>query len=135
MIAAGGAVENSEVAELLDRLADLLEIEGANPFRVRAFRNAARTVRDLPHSLAALVAEGKDLAELPGIGHNLADKLVGIVESGRFPALEEARARVPTGLADLVELLGLGPKRARARGGACAWPSWIRREQRAEASP
>lgn len=99
---------------MLDRLADLLEIEGANPFRVRAYRNAARTVRDLPHSLAALVAEGRDLAQLSGIGRDLAEKLVGIVESGRFPALEEARARVPAGLGDLVELPGVGPKRAKA---------------------
>ena len=99
---------------MLDRLADLLEIEGANPFRVRAYRTAARTVRDLPRSLAALVAEGKDLAELPGIGHDLAEKLVGVVETGRFPALEQARARVPAGLADLVELPGVGPKRAKA---------------------
>jgi DNA polymerase (family X) len=107
-------VENGEVAELLDRLADLLEIEGANPFRVRAYRGAARTVRDLPQSLAGLVAEEKDLAELPGVGRDLAEKLVGIVESGRFPALEEARARVPAGLAELVELPGVGPKRAKA---------------------
>ena len=114
VVESGRAVENAEVAELLDRLGDLLEIEGANPFRVRAYRTAARTVRDLPQSLAALVAGGKDLAELPGVGHDLAQKLVGIIQSGRFAALEEARARVPAGLADLVELPGVGPKRAKA---------------------
>jgi DNA polymerase (family 10) len=54
-VASGRVLDNGEVAELLDRLADLLEIEGANPFRVRAYRNAARSVRDLPHSLAALI--------------------------------------------------------------------------------
>ena len=112
--ASGRVLENADVAELLDKLADLLEIEGANPFRVRAYRTAARTVRDLPQSLAALVEEGKDLAELPGIGRDLAAKLVGVVESGHLPALEEARARVPAGLSDLVELPGLGPKRAKA---------------------
>lgn len=108
------AIENGEVAALLDRLADLLQIEGANPFRVRAYRNAARTVRDLPHSLAALVAQERDLAELPGIGRDLAEKLVGLIQTGRLPALEEARARVPAGLAELVELPGVGPKRAKA---------------------
>jgi DNA polymerase (family X) len=107
-------LENGEIAGLLERLADLLDIEGANPFRVRAYRTAARTVRDLPQSLAALVVEGKDLAELPGIGRDLAEKLVGVVESGRLAALEEARARVPAGLAELVELPGVGPKRAKA---------------------
>jgi DNA polymerase (family 10) len=107
-------LENREVAELLDRLADLLEIEGANPFRVRAYRNAARGIRDLPHSLEALVAEGRDLTELAGIGRDLAGKLTGIVESGRFAALDEVRARLPAGLAELVELPGVGPKRAKA---------------------
>jgi DNA polymerase (family X) len=114
LVSPGGAIENNELAALLDRLADLLEIEGANPFRVRAYRTAARTVRDLPGSIAALIAEGRDLAELPGIGRDLAEKLVEIVESGRFPALEEARARVPSGLVDLLELPGVGPKRAKA---------------------
>ena len=114
LVPAPRAVENGEIAALLDRLADLLEIEGANPFRVRAYRTAARTVRDLPGSIAALVAEDRDLAELPGIGHDLAGKLVEIVESGRFPALEEARAQVPSGLVDLLELPGVGPKRAKA---------------------
>jgi DNA polymerase (family X) len=114
MITTGRTAENDQVAELLDKLADLLEIEGENRFRVRAYRNAARTVRDLSHSLAALVAEGKDLAELSGIGRDLADKLVAIIETGRFVALEEARGRVPAGLADLVELPGIGPKRAKA---------------------
>jgi DNA polymerase (family 10) len=113
-LASTRAIGNDEVAELLDRLADLLEIEGANTFRVRAYRGAARTVRDLPQSLASLVADGKDLAELQGVGHDIAQKLVGIVESGRFPALEDARARVPAGLAELVELPGVGPKRAKA---------------------
>jgi DNA polymerase (family 10) len=107
-------IENAGIAEMLDTLADLLEIEGENPFRVRAYRNAARTVRDLPHSLAALVAGGEDLAQLPGIGRDLAGKLVEIVETGRFRALEEARRRVPVGLAELIELPGIGPKRAKA---------------------
>ena len=107
-------MENSEVAQLFDRLADLLEIEGANPFRVRAYRTAARTLRDLPRSVTALVAEGSDLTELPGIGRDLADKLVGIAQTGRLAALEEARARVPAGLAELVEVPGVGPKRAKA---------------------
>jgi DNA polymerase (family 10) len=105
---------NEELARLFDLLADLLEIEGQNPFRIRAYRNAARTVRDLPHAVASLVAEGADLADLPGIGHDLAGKLVEIVETGRFPALEEARSRVPAGLAELIELPGIGPKRAKA---------------------
>jgi DNA polymerase (family 10) len=59
-------VHNAQISDLLNRLADLLEIEEANPFRVRAYRNAARTVGDLPHSIESMLADGADLAELPG---------------------------------------------------------------------
>ncbi|HUP32831.1 MAG TPA: helix-hairpin-helix domain-containing protein, partial [Gaiellaceae bacterium] len=69
-------IENEDVAEIFDTLADLLDIQGENPFRVRAYRNAARTVRDLPHSLASLVDEDVDLAGLPAIGRDLAGKIV-----------------------------------------------------------
>src|SRR5918995_3701410 len=62
-------------------LADLLEIEGANPFRVRAYRDAARVVGDLPHDISALVAAGKNLSELHGIGTDLAGKIEEIVET------------------------------------------------------
>ena len=61
-------VHNAEIAAAFDHLADLLEIEGANPFRVRAYRRAARTIEDLPRSAAELIASGEDLADLPGIG-------------------------------------------------------------------
>ena len=68
-------VHNADVARVFDRLADLLEIDGANPFRVRAYRDAARIVADLPQEVSALVAAGKDLSELHGIGKDLAGKV------------------------------------------------------------
>ncbi len=91
-----------------------MEIGEANPFRVRAYRNAARTVRAYPHRLADLVARDEDLSALPFIGESLALKIHGIVETGSLPALEEVRRRTPAALATLMRLPGLGPKRVRA---------------------
>ena len=68
-------VHNADVARVFDRLADLLKIDGANLFRVRAYRDAARIVADLPQEVSALVAAGKDLSELHGIGKDLAGKV------------------------------------------------------------
>ena len=105
------AVHNAEVAELFNRLADLLEIEGANVFRVRAYRRAAQTIEDLPVSVAEMVEQGQDLTKLPGIGRDLAGKIEEIVKTGKFTALEEVTARLPSNLATLVAVPGLGPKR------------------------
>jgi DNA polymerase (family X) len=69
------------MARIFDRLADLLEIEGANPFRVRAYRDAARIVGDLPQETSTLIDAGKDLSELHGIGKDLAGKIEEIVET------------------------------------------------------
>ncbi len=104
---------NIEVARILTRLADLLEIEGADAFRVRAYRNGARVVEDLPHEAARLLERGDDLTDLPGIGDALAKKIAEIVETGRLHALEEVEGRVPPTLADLATIQGLGPKRVR----------------------
>ena len=104
-------VANAEIAELFERYAALLEIDGANAFRVRAYRNAARTIENLPQSAAGMVDEGADLSELPGIGEDLAGKVQAIVESGSFRELDELESEVPEGLAALSDLPGLGPKR------------------------
>jgi DNA polymerase (family 10) len=106
-------VHNAEIAALFERLADLLEIQGANPFRVRAYRNAARTIAGHPEPMAELVARGADLKELPGIGEALAGKITTIVRSGRLPALDEAARRTPAVLSDLMRIPGVGPKRVR----------------------
>jgi DNA polymerase (family 10) len=75
-------VHNSDVAELFGQVADLLEIEGANSFRVRAYRDAARTIATLSENVADMVEEGKDLTELAGIGEDLAGKIEEIVREG-----------------------------------------------------
>jgi DNA polymerase (family 10) len=105
------AVHNASIADILRRVADLLEIEGANPFRIRAYRRAALTIEDLPQSAAKMVAEGKTLVGLPGIGKDLAGKITEIIETGHLKALAEIEARTPTTLAALTTVPGLGPKR------------------------
>ena len=106
-------VHNADIAVLFNRMADLLEIENANPFRVRAYRRAAATIEDLPESAAKMLAEGKKLSELPGIGADLAGKIEEICASGRLAALDEVEARTPSTLAALTAIPGLGPKRVR----------------------
>lgn len=107
-------IHNATIAEMFDRLADLLEIEGANPFRIRAYRNAARMIGGHGQSMADLLKEGKDLTDIPGIGVELAAKIRTIVETGRLPLLDELEARVPRALSDLMKIEGLGPKRVKA---------------------
>lgn len=107
------AIHNSEIAGIFNRLADLLEIEEANPFRVRAYRNAARTVGGYSRNMADMVKEGKDLSELPEIGKDLARKIQTLVETGKLPLLKEVEARTPAALSDLMKIEGLGPKRVK----------------------
>lgn len=107
------AIHNSEIAGMFNRLADLLEIEEANPFRVRAYRNAARTVGGYSRNMADMVKEGKDLSELPEIGKDLASKIQTLVETGKLPLLREVEARTPAALSDLMKIEGLGPKRVK----------------------
>lgn len=104
---------NPEIADAFDQIADLLEFQGANPFRVRAYRNAARTIRDLTESLEHLVYNAPDsLTELSGIGADLAEKITLLVKTGSLPLLEELRQQVPVGVLDVMRVPGLGPKRA-----------------------
>jgi len=107
-------LNNRQIAERFERLADLLEIEGENPFRVRAYRNAAETIRGLSSALVGLVADGADLTECPHIGREIAEKIETLVESGRLPALEDVAERVPEALAELMQVQGLGPKGVKA---------------------
>jgi DNA polymerase (family 10) len=106
-------MQNSQVAAVFDEIADILEIQGENAFRIRSYRNAARTIGDLPDRLADLVAAGKDLTELPGIGKSLAEKIHEILSRGTCATLEDLRKQLPPHLTDLLRVKGLGPKRAK----------------------
>jgi DNA polymerase (family 10) len=108
------AVGNADVARLFLRYATLLEIEGANIFRVRAYQNAARLIEGLARSVADMVRDGEDLTELEGIGEDLAAKIRATVRTGRLAELEELERRMPAGLVELTTVPGLGPKRVKA---------------------
>lgn len=106
-------VQNAEVAAMFDQAAELLEIEGENQFRVRAYRRAARTIEGLPQSVKNLIQAGRDLSELPGIGKDLAGKIAEIVETGHFKLLETLKKKLPGELGEIATLPGLGPKRVK----------------------
>ena len=107
-------MQNAEIARLLTDVADLLEISAGNPFKVRAYRNAARTVADHPDPVAELVSGGEfDLTDLPGIGGGIAKEITALVETGTLPQRQQLVATVPPGLLELLRIPGLGPKRVK----------------------
>jgi len=106
-------MENVEIARILDELGDVLEIQGENPFRVRAYRNAARTIRSHGTPLRKLVEEGADLTGLPGIGKEMAAHIRELVETGKLGRHEEALRSIPPELLEFIRIPGLGPKRAK----------------------
>jgi DNA polymerase (family 10) len=106
-------MENIEIAHMLNEHAALLEIQGESPFRVRAYRRAARTIEDLSQPIARLLQEHTDLTTLPGIGDRMAAHIQEIVETGTLAAHEEAQKAAPRSLTELLELETLGPKKAK----------------------
>ncbi|PYO94842.1 MAG: DNA polymerase/3'-5' exonuclease PolX [Gemmatimonadetes bacterium] len=107
-------MQNAEIARLLGDVADLLEISAGNPFKVRAYRNAARTVADHPDPIAELVSGGEfDLTDLAGIGGGIAKEITALVETGVLPQRQQLIAAIPPGLLDLLRIAGLGPKRVK----------------------
>lgn len=106
-------MENLDVARTLEEVADLLEIQGENPFRIRAYRNAVRTVNGLTKSLQTMVAEGEDLTELQGIGKRVDQHIRELLQTGRLLVLEEIAEEIPRTLTQLTELDGVGPKKAK----------------------
>ena len=107
-------IHNADIAAIFEEIAELLEIQNENPFRIRAYRNAARQVEGMGVPVADMVAKGEDLTELPGIGDDLAAKIQEIVATGQCKALEKLRKQVPPSITELLKIPGLGPKRVRA---------------------
>lgn len=107
-------IHNADIAAVFEEIADRLEIQGANPFRIRAYRNAARTLGELPQEARALMEKGEDLTRLPGIGDDLAAKVREIVDTGRCSLLERLRRELPPAVTELLQIPGLGPKRVKA---------------------
>jgi DNA polymerase (family 10) len=106
-------MQNREIAAIFYELADLLEIQGKNPFKIRAYRNAARMLESMGRSVERMVAKGEDLTKLPGIGEKLAQKITEIIQTGKLQKLEKVRKEVPDSLRALLSIEGLGPKRVK----------------------
>jgi DNA polymerase (family 10) len=107
-------IHNADIAAVFEKIADLLEIENANPFRVRAYRNAARIVGELGRDVKGLVEKGGKLTDLPGIGEDLAGKISEIVRTGTCGLLRKLEGELPPAITELLKIPGLGPKRVRA---------------------
>lgn len=104
---------NAHISGVFDEIADLLEFQNANPFRVRAYRNAARTIRDLPEAAANIVADpARSLTEIDGIGADLAEKIATLIATGDVPLRKELAEQVPQSVLALLRIPGVGPKKA-----------------------
>ena len=106
---------NAEIAAVLEQVADLLQFKDENPFRVRAYRNGARAIRDLPESVASIVADRPErLLEIDGIGKAVAEKATTLVRTGQLPQLNELLAEIPESVLAIMRIPGIGPKKAAA---------------------
>jgi DNA polymerase (family X) len=104
---------NADIAAVFGEIADLLEIRGDNPFRIRAYRNAARTIGEFRSDIKTLFDSGAELPKLPGVGADLAGKIHEIAASGSCALLNQLRHQFPAAISELLRIPGLGPKRVR----------------------
>lgn len=104
---------NADVVAVFTDIADLLELENANPFRVRAYRNAARTLGELAYEVSSLLEQPEKIDALPGIGADLAGKVVEVLRSGSCTLLQRLKKELPAGITALLKIPGLGARRVR----------------------
>ena len=107
-------MNNEKISNTLGQLADLLEFTGANAFRLRAYRNGARLIKELPDSIASMIEAGEDLTKLDGIGKGVSEKCHELVETGNLKQLDEILETVPRSVLDLLKVPKLGPKKCAA---------------------
>jgi DNA polymerase (family 10) len=111
-------LSNAEIGETFLEIADLLELQNDNPFRIRAYRDAARTVGNFGRDIVGLIASGETLPKLPGIGADLAGKIEEIARTGESALLRKLRSQFPPMITQLLRIPGIGPRRAREIHGA-----------------
>jgi DNA polymerase (family X) len=105
-------MRNAEIAEAFEELASLYELDGAVVYRVVAYRNAAKAIREAGVSVEELARQGR-VEELAGVGKTIADKIDSLLETGSIPSADKLKGRIPSGLVEITRIPGLGPKRAR----------------------
>jgi len=106
-------MDKDQVAEILSEIGTLLELKGENPFKTRAYANAARTLESLSEPLDKLIAEER-LGEIKGIGEALQQKITELVTTGKLAYYDELKASIPAGLVEMLQIPGLGPKKVKA---------------------
>lgn len=104
-------IHNKDIAKIFKLVADYLEVEGSNIYRVRAYRNAARTIDDYSKSLESMIKNKENLQNIPGIGEDLENKIKTIVNKKTLPMLEKLKSKIPINLEKLLKIEGLGPKK------------------------
>jgi len=105
-------LENAQIADIFNEIADLLDIKQANTFRVRSYRNAARTIRDLPDRIEDLAEQDEDLSDIPNIGESTAEKIHEILDRGSCKRLDDLRKETPADLTQIMKIPSLGPRKA-----------------------
>ncbi len=106
-------MKNTAIAKVFQDMADLLELKGENPFKIRAYQRAARAIEHLPKEIEIMLEEGEDLQSISGVGEAIAKKTVELVNTGKLRIYEELKAGFPEGITTLLEIPGIGPKTAK----------------------
>jgi DNA polymerase (family 10) len=106
-------INNSYIADVIEEYADMLDLDGSNPFKIRAYRQAARKIRSITRELAEMVEKEEDLTQFSGIGEGIAEKIVEIASRGKLHQLEDLKNKIPSGLLEVLTLEGLGPERVK----------------------
>jgi len=104
-------ITNEEIADKLEELANYLELEGGDIYKIRAYKNAAQVIRGIGEDLCEMVKQGKDLKAYSGIGTNIENKIIEIVETGDLAKLKKLRPKYPKDILKLLNIHGLGIKK------------------------
>jgi len=107
-------IQNRDIAEVFEKIASLLSLQDANPFRIRAYRNAASEISRWPEELSTYLINHLPLPKIPGIGDDLSAKIKELLSTNRLSFLDELTAKIPIAVTDLFSIAGLGPKRVKA---------------------
>ena len=113
-------MDNKDVGDIFEEVAVLLELKGENPFKIRAYNQAARTVSGLTASVSDLAASG-EIAKIKGIGKTMAAHVVELVDTGELAYLKELKDSIPEGLLEMIKIPGLGPKKVKALHDSSEW--------------
>ena len=105
-------MKNTAVAKVFQDIADFLELKGENPFKIRAYQRAARSIDHLPKEIEIMLEEGEDLQKIPGVGEAIAKKITELMTTGKLEYYEKLRAEFPEGISTLLDIPGIGPKTA-----------------------